>query len=184
MRPFIIYALPRSKTFWLSKFLAYGSRTVLHDICVENHTITDIKNILQRPNIGIVDTGLVDGWRLVKSLVPQAKIAVIRRPIKDVCNSLKKFGIEYEADAQNRRMDLDEVSEQSDVFTAQFNDLDNEDTIKEIWDHCLCCEFDRDWWLFWRDKNLQIDMPERIKRLTANHDKIEALKAEVARMAA
>lgn len=185
MKPFIIYALPRSRTYWLSKFLSYKEVTCLHDICVETHTVSGLVDILKRPNTGAVDTGLVDGWRLMKRFVPEANIAIIKRPLHEVCQSLKKHGLDNQQDKmRDRRMFLSEVSKEPHVLTVNFYDLHDEKSAKAIFEHCLEREFDRDWWLFWKDKNLQIDMPQRLQRLAINRDKIEALKTEAMSMSA
>src|ERR1035437_9570619 len=86
--PFVIYALPRSRTYWLSKLLSDGLTVCLHDPCVYTHTVQGLVDLLQKPNTGVIDTGLCELWQLM----PQVKTAVIRRPIAEVVKSLDKFG--------------------------------------------------------------------------------------------
>lgn len=179
MPPFIIYALPRSRTVWLSKFLTYGRFHCYHDIVVNLHTVTDLRAFFAIPCTGTAETGMVDGWKLVKKLVPNAKIVVIKRPIEEVKSSLAKFGINWNDDLTRRDALLDEVSQEDGVLTVSFDDLNTEETCKKIFEHCLGISFDRDWWLTLKDANIQIDMAKRLKTLERNRGKIEALKAEV-----
>jgi hypothetical protein len=182
--PFIIFALPRSRTRWLATFLSYGQWRCHHDIVTDIHTVEGLKEFFSRSYIGTAETGMVEGWRLAQALMPDARRVVVRRSVADVKNSLAKFGIEWNADLERRNKLLDEVSERPNVLTVAFEDLDDEHTCKRIFEYCLGIGFDRNWWLMLKDANIQIDMQKRLQKLADNRAAIDALKVEAARMVA
>jgi hypothetical protein len=183
MAPFVIYALPRSRTAWLSKFLSYGKWTCGHDVAVDLHSIAALRAFFALPNIGSAETAMVDGWLLVQTLVPDIRSVVVRRPILDVYASFHRLGIpvevvSYQLNVRNRL--LNEAQNAANAITVHYDDLDEEDTCKRIFEHCLQEKFDRDWWLSLKDENIQIDMTERLKKIERNRPGIQALKGEVA----
>lgn len=182
-RPFIIYALPRSRTVWLSKFLTYGPWKCGHDIVTDYFTPGDIQYRLTEPNFGTVETGMIDGWKLARRLVPIAKILVIKRPVKEVINSLDRAGVSHSA-AQiiARAALLDEISAQPDVLSFYYDELDTEEACKKIFEHCLELPFDRDWWLGLRGANIQLNMLKRIEKLQATQSAMQRLKQAAAEM--
>lgn len=182
MKPFIIYALPRSRTAWLSTFLTYGDRRCGHDIVVEMPDLKKIQAFFSIPNVGTVETGMVSGWKLVKKLVPDIKMVVIRRPILDVKSSLLKFGLESDEELERRDKLLDEIQAQPDVLSISFDELNYPIFCKEIFEHCLELPFDKRWWVSLKDKNIQIDMKKQMEKIQQVRPQIENLKQEVAKM--
>lgn len=176
-RPFIIYALPRSRTAWLSKFLTYGDWKCGHDIVTDYFTPESLQHALTAPNFGTVETGMAEGWKLARRLVPNAKVVVIKRSSKDVIASLNKAGLEFSArQIIERAAALDEVALQQDVLTFYYEELENECACKKIFEWCLGIPFDRDWWLGLRNANIQIDLPQRIHKLRQNHNNLASLR--------
>lgn len=182
--PFIIYALPRSRTAWLSYFLTYKDWHCSHDIVADLHSIADLEAFFKRPNVGTCETGMVDGWKLAEKLCPQARRVVVRRPLKDVKASLAKFGINADADIEKRSALLTQVTACSKVLTVTFDDLNTEEGCKKVFEHCLQLPFDREHWLALKDRNIQVDMAARLAKLQKNHDAIESLKVDLAKAAA
>lgn len=181
--PFIVYSLPRSRSAWLSYFLTYKDWHCSHDIVTDLHSITELESFFKRPNVGTCETGMVDGWKLIEKLYPQVRRIVVRRSLKDVKASLAKFGINADKDVERRSALLTQVTQRPGVLTVTFDDLDTEEGCKKVFEHCLQLPFDRDYWLSLKDRNIQIDMERRIEKLRNNHVEIEALKAELARVA-
>lgn len=180
-RPFIIYALPRSRTLWLSKFLTYGPWKCGHDIVTDYFTPESLQHVLTRPYFGTVETGMVEGWRVAKKLVPYAKIIVIKRSPLEVINSLTTIGIPNTGRQIFDRADmLDEVSNLHNVMTFNYNEFNNEGACSELFEYCLDIPFDRDWWLGLKDANIQLDVSMRIEKLKANQNAIRSLRALVA----
>ena len=178
MPPFIIYALPRSRTFWMSKFLTYGAWKCSHDICVDMHSIAEIQEFFSRPNVGTVETGMCEGWQLAQALFPDARRVVIRRNIDDVAASLAKHNIFIDDQLISRNTRLDEISQRPNVLTVTFDQLNTEAACKAVFEHCLQIPFDRDWWLWIKDQNIQIDMKKHLEILNRNMAGIERLHKE------
>lgn len=181
MRPFIVYALPRSRTAWLAKFLSYGDWTCCHDIVVELHSFAELQKFFSIPYIGSAETGMVEGWRMMQKLVPDARRVVVRRPLDEVRTSLAKFGLAADEDMIRREKLLNDLSEEPGVLTVDFKDLDKEEVCQQVFEHCLDLPFDPAWWASLKDKNIQVDMDQRIARLQKNRSGINKLKEELVR---
>jgi len=179
--PFVIYALPRSRTAWLSRFLTYGPWTCGHDVVTDLHSVDGLRAFFATPGTGSAETGMVVGWRLVQAYFPDARVVVVRRPVDEVAASLARFGIVMpEGHLETLDSQLAEVARQPAVLSVSFADLADERVCRRIWEHCLDLPFDSDWWRRWAPVDVQIDMPARLAKLAANHAGIEALKAEMA----
>ena len=182
MSPFIIYALPRSRTAWLSAFLTYGTRRCGHDIVIDLPELKKLRAFFTIPNVGTVETGMVMGWKLINKFVPNIKTVVIRRPLEDIKASLKKFGLESDAELEQRNKLLDEVAAQPGVMSFDFHDLNTEEACKSIFEYCLELPFDRKWWKLMRNKNIQIDLKAQMEKIQENKEAIEALKLQAMKL--
>ena len=67
MPPFVIFALPRSRTFWLSKFLTAGGWVCEHDEARHVRGMDDVRSALGREFTGYVETGAAPFWPLIRS---------------------------------------------------------------------------------------------------------------------
>lgn len=177
--PFIIFGLPRSRTTWLSEFLSYGEKICLHDSMLEMNGFEGMRDFLSRPNTGICETGFVMAWPVLKRYFPKARFVVVRRPVKDVREELLRFRWEFMPGHLEWMVDrLNEVSNLPGTLTIDFADLNNEETCKRVFEHCLGQPFDREWWTYWRDKNIQIDMDKRLRRLAERAPAMQNLVGE------
>lgn len=169
--PFIVYALPRSRTAWLARFLSYGPWHVTHDAMMEFDEARDLKGKLASPYVGVVETGMAFGWKLARRYAPEARLAVVRRSANDVTASLARFGVSMDAAwLQENEAGLDELAALPGTVSVSFNELDTEEGCRKIFEHCTMQPFDRAWWLQWRDENVQIDMPDFLRRFEARAD--------------
>jgi len=182
--PFIVFALPRSRTFWMSHFLNYGIWKCHHDICVDLHSIKELQDFFSNPNVGTVETGMVVGWEIAEALFPEARRVVIKRPVCEVSQSLAKHNIFIDDQLLDRREKLDQLSLQSDVLNVTFDELNEEETCRKIFEFCLQQPFDRDWWLSLKDQNIQIDMQEHLEKLNRHMPGIQRLHSEMLTMVA
>lgn len=187
IRPFIIYALPRSRTAWLSAFLTYRDWVCHHEQTFNLRNLDEAWQLLSRPNTGSAETAAGPGWYLIHHQFPKIRAVVVRRPIDETVRSMKlaaqkALGISIYEDTRIRKgMEygnrvLDRISEQPDVLTVQFHDLVKEETCRAIFEHCLPYRFDRAWWLALKDQNIQADVGEKIRYYQANRDAIEEFK--------
>lgn len=165
--PFIIYALPRSRTAWLAELLTYGDVTCHHEMALRMRTPGDVREFLARPNTGTAETAAAPGWRLIDHYVPGIPKVVIRRNRDDVLAAMlalaRKDGFAYNERPLARLLVyldrlLDEIERQDNTLTVDFADLDDEGACRGIFEHCLPYRFDRPWWLWYRDRNIQADV--------------------------
>ena len=155
--PFIIYALPRSRTVWLSKLLTYGGWTCFHDLLAQMQP-EGIAEYLKQPNAGIIDTGLVLHWKKMRGLVPEAKIITIRRDVLDVRDSLVKMGLDFPITPFYAA--LEEIEKEPDVISIPYEALSNPDETNQLLKYCTGFD-DWDWCNGLKDANIQIS-PEYI----------------------
>ena len=175
--PFIILALPRSRTAWLSKFLSYGGQGCGHDLCVNSGCMQDFRDALAAMQ-GTVETAAIEGL----SHLPPARIILVRRPLKDVCASLERLGLLSDTvlkQMQYRDGLLDDA-EKKGIPSIPYADLDHEHVCEWLFEKCLGLSFDRQWWLGLKDQNIQIDMKQRMAELLRNQPAIANLRREVA----
>lgn len=183
--PFLICALPRSRTAWCSEFLSYADWTCGHETLITMRSIEDVRAFFAQPNTGTVDTPAAPGWELLRHYVPDLRTVVIRRPVEDVVQSFLKLDLrglftypEVPLRAAMTRADraLDRVASQPGVLTIEYADLANEDACRGIWHHCLPYRFDADWWAHWDSVNVQMDVANHVKYYHANLAAIERFK--------
>lgn len=162
MQPFVIYALPRSRTYWLSRFLSYGDWTCGHDEIRHVRGLEDVNLWFKQPNIGTIETAAAPFWRLLEPL--NLKTVIIRRPIDDVVGSLLKTGLPFDVNGLTKlikRLDqkLDQIEARvSGVLSVKYADLADETTCQRLFECCLPYQHDHRWWSALAAVNLQINL--------------------------
>lgn len=178
--PFVIFALPRSRTAWMGHFLSYGETRVGHDIGVECRQMTDFLVPFENGMRGTVETGSMIAWERIRELMPNVKLAVVKRPIWQVLHSLFRFGLAPQVEDLIRRDELlDEISEQEGTLTLQYDDLEEEASCRKLFEFCLERPFDPEWWNLIRSINIQVNMPAKISQLQQNASHLVKLKADI-----
>jgi len=100
-------------------------------------------------------------WRLI---APDTRIVIVRRPVDDVVESLMRLpGCAFDRDALAAAMiyldrKLEQIAARRDVLQVPFADLENEETCARVFEHCLPCAHDPQWWAVWNPINVQCDM--------------------------
>ena len=173
--PFLILALPRSRTAWLSRFLSYRPWTCWHEQARYVRDVTDVRSWLSQPFTGSAETTGARWWRLINALRPDAKIVVIRRPVDEVVESVMRIDL-GEGRTFSRplltttlqRLDraLDDVEHRLSPLSVEFKSLESEETCKQVFEHCLETPHDHDWWKSLATVNVQCDFPA-LMRYTA-----------------
>lgn len=185
MAPFIIYALPRSRTAWLAKFLTYGEWTCYHEQAIYMTNMEDVKALFECPNIGMAETAAAQGRYLIRHVVPDIREVVILRPVEEVVESMMAVDISglatYDKTALRKGMEysdrvLQKISKDPNVLTVNYCDLDKPEVCARIFEHCLPYVFDRDWWESMKDKNIQADVRAVIRYYYKYKETIEAFK--------
>lgn len=167
--PFIVLGLPRSRTFWLSRFLTYRDWTCSHEEARHVRGLDDVRSFLSQGNTGAVETTAAPFWRLLLSVRPDIRIATVRRPVQDVVRSLLKLNLPFDASKLTDAMTkLDQKLDQAEaripgVLSVNYSDLSTEEGCRRIWEHCLPYDWDRHRWYLLERKNLQIDMPALVR---------------------
>lgn len=181
MRPFVVFALPRSRTAWLAKYLSYGGERVGHDMAARSASIDDFFRNFDEGVIGSVETGAMAGWRLLRERYPAAPIAVVRRPIEDVRLSLSQFGVAPRAgDLEARSAVLDEIERQPGVLSMTFRELYEQKNRRRMFEHCLIYGWKSEWDARWAHVNIQVDLAKELREVAENQIAIAAMKKGLA----
>lgn len=184
-RPFVIYGLPRSRTYWLSRFLSYGDWECWHEPAQQFRGVDDIRSWLSQDCTGAADTSASSWWRTVQRYRPDARILVVRRPVGEVVDSLMRLDMRgvcaFDRVALTRQMTrldrkLDQIERRvAGVLSVNFSDIENETTCARIFEHCLPYAHDPDWWARNAAFNLQADMPALMRYQSAHRTQIDRL---------
>jgi hypothetical protein len=179
--PFVIFALPRSRTYWLSRFLTYGGWTCAHDEIRHARSLDDIQSWLSLPGTGTVETAAAPFWRLLLHYRPDTRIAVIRRPVPDVLASLLALNIGFDParlEPQLRKLDrkLDQIEARvPGVLSLRFKDLEREAACARLFEHCLPLRHDPAWWAAASPMNLQINLAAELRYYHAHERQLTKL---------
>ncbi len=71
---------------------------------------------------------------------------------------------------------LRKIAEKPGVLVANFHDLDKEEVCKNIFEHCLQRDFDREHWLNLRNQNIQVDFKAVLNYYLKNRPAIDNFK--------
>lgn len=185
MRPFLVLALPRSRTAWLANWLTWGRVRCEHDVsedatglewAPESAAAEICKSILLQGNLphcvfaGAADTGAaIYLEQILDFLCParsasrsdaggEPRIVVIERDPREVCRSLRNLGFPLPEEPVKFLSDkLAIASRMPGTLTVKFADLDSECACRAILGHVAPGEpFDRARWAMLRDFNVQL----------------------------
>ncbi len=185
MRPFVIYGLPRSRTAWISMFLTYKDCTCHHERAMFMRSLQDVRELFAAANTGSAETGAPYGRCLLKWLVPDIREVVILRPVEECVNSLMKIDFDgmfvFDRDKLNKlmlrgRRALDKIAKDPKVLVINYADLDKEETCKKLFEFCLPYAFDREWWTYMQDLNIQVDLKSLFLYRYQNKPAIDSFK--------
>lgn len=183
--PFIIYALPRSRTAWLANFLSYKEYKCHHEQAIFMRNMDNVKEFFSRPFIGSSETAAAPGRKLILSVVPNMKEVVILRPVNEVVDSMMNVDVggvaSYDREKLQKGMEygdriLRKIAKDPNVLTISYADLDKQETCAAIFEHCLPYKFDKSWWESLKDKNIQADAKAVLGYYFKNRAPIEAFK--------
>lgn len=181
--PFVVFSLPRSRSTWLSVFLGAPGRRVGHDIGVDCATPEEFVAPLSDGSLaGTCETGAAFAWRLIREALPTVTFGVVKRPVDEVCGSLERLGFQgVRPEIEQRAAQLEEISAQPGTMTIDYAELGRVSACAGLFAHCTRRPLDLGWWQQMESVNVQIDIRRQVEKLAANAERIEALKAEVAR---
>ena len=166
--PFFVFSLPRSRSKWMSVFLSYGEWVCCHDPMLDLKSIDALVDLTRHGSVGVCDTAMAFAAPAIRKVLPGAKFVVIRRDIEEVRSSLDACGLGPYPDGMLEALaaEVDAVSSMPGTLTIGYADLD-ENGCRQVFEHCLGEPFDRDWWVTFANKNIQIDVAARVKKCEA-----------------
>lgn len=178
-------ALPRSRSYWLSRYLNYGGWTCGHDQVRYVRSPEDVKSWLSLDDNGTVETAAAPFWRLLVAIRPDARIVVIRRPIEAVFASLVRTDVIFNRESLMtllRRHDrkLDQI-ERFGALSIRFDDLNDAATRAHLFKFCTGLPHDPAWDERIGPVNLQINLPAELSYLRANAPQLRLAEALCAR---
>ena len=182
--PFVIFALPRSRTKWLSAFLAYGDWQCAHDQLRHCRSLDDVRSWLAQPCTGTVETAAAPHWRLLRRLAPETRVVIVRRDPADVFASLRRMPYEMDwayiaRELQRQDVALDEVADRwPQALSIAYADLAHEETCARLFQHCLPYRHDHEWWASLAQQNLQADVDGVVRDVAANTALVARLKRQ------
>ena len=163
--PFLILALPRSRTAWLSRFLTYGDWVCGHEELRHMRSLDDVRAWFAQPCIGTAETAAAPWWRMIDRFAPDARILIVRRHPGEVVESLLRIpGTRFDrATLEPIIAKLDRKLNQIErrvprVLSVPFDDLASEGTCAAVFEHCLPYRHDTAHWRRVAPVNIQIDM--------------------------
>ena len=183
MTPFLVLALPRSRTAWLARFLTYGPWTCSHEQARYVRDLTDMRAWFSQPYVGSSETAVARWWRLIQRVRSDVRIAIVRRPVSEVIDSLVRLEprIGYTFDRERltvelQRQDraLDKIDRRMPSLTVRYGDLDTEAGCRSVLEYCLQMPMERLWWQMMAPINVQSDMKAMMRYGTAFRPQLEA----------
>lgn len=176
--PFIVFSLPRSRTFWLSRLLSYGDCACGHEEARHVRAVDDVRSFLSMAHAGTCETASAPFWRLIVQMRPDVRIVTVRRPVAEVVASLLRLNIPFDEAKLTKAMTaLDRKLDQIEarvpgVLSVNYTDLSGEEACRRVFEHCLPYAWDRHRWALLARQNLQIDNASLIFYLHAYRDQL------------
>lgn len=179
---FVIFALPRSRTTWLSKFLSYGDYFCGHDEVIKMRQIEDVQSWFAQPMTGTVETSASAFWRLALHLQPDLKFVVIRRDPVEAAESAFKAGFGANLDVLIKIFKyldhkLGQIERRTGCLSIKYENLRDEVTCKTLFEHVLPYKHDTEWWNRLDKTNIQTNPIPLIRYMTNNWVQIDRLKS-------
>lgn len=181
MPPFVVFAMPRSRSKWLSCFLNYGPWQCGHDELRHCRSLDDVKSWLAQPFTGTVETAAAPFWRLLERYAPEARFVTVRRPVPAVAASLARAGLVFDGPVMERLLwgierKLDQIEARLPrVLSVTFGDLADENACAAVFQHCLGLPHDHEWWQATAGLNLQISLPHLMRYYEAHASQLAKL---------
>ena len=178
MRPFVVFALPRSRSAWLARFLTYGDWLCGHDELRHCRSLEDVSAWLSQPCVGGCETTAAPFWRLLR---PDVRVVTVRRPVPDIITSLRATGLAFEDAVMTRLIErlerkLDQIeARRPGVLSVSYDDLASEAGCARVFEHCLQAPHDHAWWAAVSPLNIQINMHHLMRYYVAYQPQLEKL---------
>jgi hypothetical protein len=180
-RPFIVLALPRSRTYWISKFLSYGDYHCGHDELQHCRSLDDCRAWYRQPCVGTVETAAAPFWRLIVREWPDMRIVTIRRSVAAVLASVVRVIPACDrAVMRTTLMALDHKLDQIEarvpgVLRLDYGELATERGCVRLFEHCLPYDHDPVWWAWRQAERISGDLAAQVRYCRAYLPQLEKL---------
>lgn len=180
MNPFfLVTGTPRSRTAWMARFLSHGGVACVHEPSINFRRKDELRRFVRQPNIGASDSGMVLLWREIAEANPDARFAVVTRPVMDVIRSALNAGIPIR-DAERGAVATTKAAHElaahrRDALVLAYDDLATDHGCARLFRHCLGRDMPGDWFDCWRDQRIECDVPAQLARAAANIDGLRAV---------
>lgn len=170
-RPFIIFALPRSGSTWLSAFLSHDGWICVHDPSIALQDVRHLESVLAQPNFGICDTQLVLLWTEIVARWPHARFVTLRRPMEQILRSAAKLGFAGPKVERNLlRLDcaMKDVEKLRGVLCTSYGELGSAEGARKVFEFCLPVPWDPAWYNYLSTINIQVDARAQLQLAKQN----------------
>jgi GNAT superfamily N-acetyltransferase len=181
VRRFVVFALPRSRTAWLSRFLTYRDWQCGHDEARHCRSLDDVASWMSQPCTGTVETAAAPFWRLLERF-GDVRVVTVRRPVADVVASLQAVSQAlWETKATTAAMQridrkLDQIERRlPGALSVSFAELGTEEGCRRLWEHCLPYPFDAAWHAMLAPVNIQDNLGLTIRYYMAHQPQLTKL---------
>lgn len=161
-KPFLVFALPRSRTLWLSNALTYGPAVCHHDLCV--YGVAELERVITSGTcVGVADTGIIILLEQMRFQIYPA-VAVHRDPA-EVYASLRRLGVETTLESLTERAQkLRELERywEGPVLHVEYEDVDRSG--ERIWNHCIGEGFDSQRWERLCDMKVEVFIDRELEK--------------------
>lgn len=158
---FMIFSMPRSRSYWMSQYLSYPPHTVGHDVILK---ADNLKGLIREYSAlsGSVELSTVLGWQYFMTLFPETRIVTVRRPVDEVHQSLLNVGLYTPMEIlEMRDRALIACSRHPRVQAIEYRDLSNPDCCQWLFEYCLNMPWDPDWYKDLANQNLQCEVLQK-----------------------
>ena len=178
---FVVFAMPRCRTFWLSRFLSYGPWHSGHEELRHCRSLDDVRSWFAQPHTGTVETAASGFWRLLERVAPGARVVTLRRSVPAVAASLARAGLVFDdrvmcALLERIERKLDQIERRlPDVLALTYDDLADETACARVFQHCLGIQHDHEWYDRIAPLNLQVSLPHLMRYWDAYRPQLDKL---------
>lgn len=182
---FIIHALGRSRTAWLSEFLSYGTWSCLHEQAMYLRQPSELRAFFSRPRTGYAETAASFGWPLIQQACPDVQQVVIDRHPDDAASAMlahcSAAGVPVDEAkvshifTRNHRV-LRKIAALPGTLRLDYADLSTEAGCRAVFEACLPYEWDQAWWQKMDQRHIEADLRSVLSYFAANRDGIEEFK--------
>jgi hypothetical protein len=178
--PFLVLALPRSRTAWLSRFLSYRDQHCGHDELRHMRQLEDVRSWLSQPFTGTVETAAAPFWRLALEMKPGLRMVTIRRNPDEAAESAVRCGLATDIDSVSKAMrkldqKLSQVERRTGARSFRFEDLGREDVCADLFEHLTPYQHDSARWTALDRENVQINISSLVRYVDAHRPQLDRL---------